>query len=102
MMEKAVGPEHPTVATALTNLAQLSVRRHEYADAEVMTRRSLAIREKALGPNHPDLETALKLLAQIYYLESRYAAAEPLYRRALWGLEKRRLRAQARTASVNA
>src|SRR2546430_4716942 len=49
--EKAVGPEHPPVATSL---------------AEPLYKRSLAIREKALGPDHPDVAQSLVNLAALY------------------------------------
>jgi tetratricopeptide (TPR) repeat protein len=48
--EKALGPDHPDVAVALINLAQLYESQSRYADAEPLYKRSLAIREKALGP----------------------------------------------------
>jgi tetratricopeptide (TPR) repeat protein len=49
--EKALGPDHPDVATALNNLAQLYKDQGSYEDAEPLYKRALAIREKALGPN---------------------------------------------------
>ena len=53
--EKALGPDHPDVATALNNLAELYESQGRYAEAEPLYKRSLAIREKALGPDHPDV-----------------------------------------------
>jgi tetratricopeptide (TPR) repeat protein len=47
--EKAFGPDHPDVATALNNLAVLYENQGRYADAEPLYKRVLAIREKALG-----------------------------------------------------
>src|SRR6266705_554827 len=51
--EKALGPDHPDVASLLNNLAELYRAQGRYADAEALFKRSLAIREKALGPDHP-------------------------------------------------
>ena len=55
ILEKALGPDHPDVATALSNLAELYQDQGRYADAEPLFKRSLSIHEKALGPDHPDV-----------------------------------------------
>ncbi|MFL6417733.1 MAG: tetratricopeptide repeat protein [Bryobacteraceae bacterium] len=55
--EKALGPDHPDVATGLNNLAVLLQAKGDYAAAEPLYRRALAIDEKALGPNHPSMKT---------------------------------------------
>jgi len=81
--EKALGPNHPDVATWLNNLALLLKVQGNYADAEPLYRRALAIDEKALGPNHPGVATDLNNLANLLYAQGNYADAEPLYRRAL-------------------
>ena len=41
--EKALGPDHPDVATSLNNLAALYNDQGRYADAEPLYKRSLAI-----------------------------------------------------------
>ena len=51
--EKALGPEHPDVATSLNNLAELYRDQGKYGEAEPLYQRALAIDEKALGPDHP-------------------------------------------------
>ena len=38
----------------------------DYAKAEPLFKRALAIREKALGPEHPDVATSLNNLALLY------------------------------------
>ena len=64
--EKALGPDHPDVAVALNNLAELYRVQGRYADAEPLYKRALAIREKALGPDHPDVAQSLNNLAVLY------------------------------------
>ena len=81
--EKALGSDHPNVATSLNNLAGLYDHQGQYADAEPLYKRSLAIREKALGPDHPDVANSLNDLAGLYRELGRYADAEPLYKRSL-------------------
>ena len=83
LAEKKFGPNHPTVAMTLTNLALLYARQGRYAEAEPFYKRSLAIDEAALGPNHPSVATTLNNLALLYARQGRYAEAEPLYRRSL-------------------
>jgi len=55
---------------------------HNYAEAEALLKKSLAIREKTRGPDHPDVEVTLRNLAALYKGQGRNAEAEPLYRRA--------------------
>ena len=64
--EKALGPEHPAVATVLNNLGQVAKVQGRYAEAEPLIKRSLAIREKVLGPDHPDVARSLNNLAELY------------------------------------
>ena len=60
----------------------------DYAGAEPLYRRALAINEKALGPDHLDVARSLNNLAGLLKAKGNYAAAEPLYRRALAIAEK--------------
>ncbi len=64
--EKALGPEHPDVATSLNNLAVLYQAQGRYKDAGPLYRRALAIREKTLGPEHPNIVTTLNNMAKLY------------------------------------
>ncbi len=86
--EKALGPEHPDVATDLNNLAELL----QTTAATPRPSRSTGARwrsdEQALGPEHPDVATDLNNLAVLLETTGRYAEAEPLYRRALAICEK--------------
>ena len=59
--EKALGPDHPSTATSLNNLALLYNSQGLYSQAEPLYKRALAINEKALGPDHPDTATSLKI-----------------------------------------
>jgi tetratricopeptide (TPR) repeat protein len=81
--EKALGPDHPAVATSLNNLALLYHAQGQYAQAQPLYTRALAIREKALGPDHPAVAASLNNLALLYNSQGEYAEAEPLYKRAL-------------------
>jgi tetratricopeptide (TPR) repeat protein len=82
------GLEHPNVALSLNNLAALYRKQGRYVEAELLFKRSLAIREKALGLDHPAVAESLNSLAALYKEQGRYAEAEPLYKRALAILEK--------------
>ena len=59
------GPNDPTTATLLNDLADLYRAQGRYAEAEPLYQRSLAIWEKALGPEHPDVATSLNNLATL-------------------------------------
>ena len=71
IFEKTLGSDHPTVAAALNNLAELYVAQGRYAKAEPLHKRSLTIREKALGPGHPDVGASLNNLAALYVAQGR-------------------------------
>jgi tetratricopeptide (TPR) repeat protein len=86
--EKALGPDHPHVATSLNDLAALYHAQGCHSEAEPLYQRSLAIWEKALGPDHPDVAASLNNLALLYRAQGRYAEAEPLYQRSLVIREK--------------
>jgi len=86
--EKALGRDHPSVATTLNNLAALYDAQGRYAEVEPLYQRSLAIYEKALGRDHPYVATTLNNLAGLYDAQGRYAEAEPLYQRSLAIWEK--------------
>jgi tetratricopeptide (TPR) repeat protein len=88
IFEKALGPEHPDVASGLNELAVLYKTQGQYTKAERLYGRALAIWEKALGPEHPYVANGLINLAELYRAQGQYAKAEPLYGRALAISEK--------------
>jgi tetratricopeptide (TPR) repeat protein len=63
--ENSFGVDHPNVATALNNLAQLLQATNRLAEAEPLMRRALAIRERSLVPDHPDIANSLTALAAL-------------------------------------
>ena len=73
--EKALGPEHPDMATTLNNLALLYQAQGDYGRAAPLYQRSLAVREKALGPEHPSVATTLNNLASLYQAQGDYGRA---------------------------
>jgi tetratricopeptide (TPR) repeat protein len=90
IFEKALGPDHPKVATGLSNLAALYQVQGRYAEAEPLLKRALAIFEKALGPSHPDVAQSLNDLALLYQVQGRYAEAELSCTSAPWRSGRRR------------
>jgi tetratricopeptide (TPR) repeat protein len=81
--EASLGPDHPTVAIRLNNLAELLRATTRLAEAEPLYRRALAIDGPSLGPDHSTVATGLNNLALLLQATNRLAEAEPLYRRAL-------------------
>ena len=86
--EKLRGFETPAVAVSLNNLAALLRDMGDYAAAEPLFRRALAVAEKVLGPEHPETGASYSNLAGLLYHIGDYAAAEPLFLRALAIAEK--------------
>jgi tetratricopeptide (TPR) repeat protein len=75
-------------ATTLNNLALSLHSAGDYAAAEPLIRRALAIDEKALGPEHPATAMNLENLAELLEDKGDYAGAEPLLRQVLAIREK--------------
>jgi CHAT domain-containing protein/Tfp pilus assembly protein PilF len=86
--EKTLGPDHPDVALAVNNLANLFNLKGDFERSEEGYQRALKIREKALGPEHPDVASTLNNLAYLYNEKGDYAKAEQLYQRAVAIVEK--------------
>jgi tetratricopeptide (TPR) repeat protein len=81
--EHRLGPNHPSTATALNNLAQLLQATNRLAEAEPLMRRALAIDEASYGNDNPDVARDINNLAQLLMATNRLAEAESLMRRAL-------------------
>jgi tetratricopeptide (TPR) repeat protein len=60
----------------------------DYADAQFLDERALALYEQVVGPDHPDIALSLNNLAMLYRAQGRYGAAEPLLQRALALVER--------------
>ena len=88
ILEKALGKDHPDVATGLNNLGGLYHAQGEYRKALTIYVRALAICEKSFGKDHPDVATSLNNLAGLYHAQGDYAKALPLNERALAIWEK--------------
>ena len=80
--ERALGPDQPSVATSLNNLASLYDTQGQYAQAEPLYKRSLTIREKALGPDHPDVAGSPENMAQLFRATNRGEEAAKFEKRA--------------------
>ncbi|CAN0553959.1 unnamed protein product, partial [Ectocarpus sp. 12 AP-2014] len=63
--EKALGPEHPDVASSLNSRAGLLKAQGKYEEAEPLCLRSLTIRENVYGPDHPAFATGLNSWAAL-------------------------------------
>ena len=63
--EKSFGPDHPTVAIRVNNLALLLQATNRLTEAELLYRRALAIDETSFGPEHPEVAIRLNNLAQL-------------------------------------
>lgn len=73
----------PLMGRTVSNLAFVSSKLGDDANAEVLYKQALAIREAALGPHHRDVARSRRNLAEFYRLTDRPRQAEPLMRRAL-------------------
>jgi hypothetical protein len=74
--EKAIGSDRPNLALYIHNLAALYANQGQYADAEMLHKRLLAI----FGASHPDIARTFNDLAATFIAQGRYAEALPLVR----------------------
>ena len=81
--DQSYGPEHPTVARDLNNLAQLLKATNRLEAAEPLMRRALEIDERSYGPEQPEVARDLNNLALLLKATDRLEEAEPLSRRML-------------------
>jgi tetratricopeptide (TPR) repeat protein len=81
--EASFGPEHPQVASDLSNLAQLLQATNRLTEAEPLMQRALKIDTAHFGPEHPKVAIRLNNLARLFHATNRLAEAEPLMRHAL-------------------
>jgi CHAT domain-containing protein/tetratricopeptide (TPR) repeat protein len=81
--ETALGPDHPRVATRLSNLGGVLVRDNRAVEAIPLFQRALAIVEKSRPADHTDLTGPLSGLAEAMFNIGRLVEAETLLRRAL-------------------
>ena len=61
--ERFLGPNHPSTALTLNNLALLLHKQKAYADARPLYERALEICKRVLGSNHPHTQTIQTNLA---------------------------------------
>ena len=87
-LEKALGPDHPRVASSLNGLGNVAFSQGKYDDARDFHERALAIWEKALGPDHPDIGMPLGGLGNVALSQGKYEDARDFYERALAIKEK--------------
>jgi tetratricopeptide (TPR) repeat protein len=86
--EKALGPDHPDVASSLSSLGELYYSLRRYTQAESLFKRALEIREKVFGLAHPKVAITLHNFASWWDEQGYYMQAEILYKRSLAILEK--------------
>jgi hypothetical protein len=77
--EAVHGPEHPTVATTLNNLALILKDLGDAAAARPLLQRALAIDEAVHGPEHPTVATLRENLTRVG--DSKHAGTRPSRRR---------------------
>jgi Tetratricopeptide repeat len=78
-----LGADNVRLASSLSNLGQLKYKQKDFAQAEALFHRALAIRERVLGPEHFGLVQNINNLAALHYARGELDQAEPLFQRAL-------------------
>jgi tetratricopeptide (TPR) repeat protein len=82
LREKALGPEHPSIAAGLQNMGAALATMGRFDEALVQLERARDLRERVLGRDHPDLGNTLTVMAIVERRRGRYDEAIALYERA--------------------
>ena len=88
IFDKALGKEHPDVATIINNLGNVYNFKGEQDKALQYLQESLRIREKALGKEHPYVAMSLNNLGLLYKNKGEYDKAIQYYQESLRISEK--------------
>lgn len=83
ILEKRLGPEHPSVATPLSNMGSVFNNTGEYDDALKYLCKALAVREKALGLEHPAVAQSLNNIGEVFRSLGEYDKASEYHHKAL-------------------
>jgi tetratricopeptide (TPR) repeat protein/predicted Ser/Thr protein kinase len=83
LLEGLLGPDHPSVASALYNLGNIATRQGQLDQARAYHDRALTIFESALGPEHPEVAGCLVSRANINIQLGRFEPARADLQRSL-------------------
>jgi len=79
--EKALSPDHPSVAESLLGLGSVFVKEKKYSDADAAFQKALGIYDKSQGPGSMNAMRTVFALLGVYSLEGKEAETEPLVKR---------------------
>lgn len=82
LLEAELGSDHPSVANALNNLAEILRMKGEHSQALDIHEQALSSRLRTLGPDHPETARSHENLGNVLAEFERYDEAEHHYRRA--------------------
>jgi serine/threonine-protein kinase len=88
IFEKALGPDHLEVASAVNNLANTLHQLGDYPASLAADRRALGIWEHALGPDHPTVAISLLNMGEVLYAVGDFPGASSAFQRCLTLREK--------------
>ena len=88
LREKVLGPEHPDVASSISNLAGAAWWMGRYDEAVEKAERAVTLQSKALGPAHPEVMKTLIISAGTLFEVGRYEDALKRHERVLELQEK--------------
>ena len=80
---RELGPQHPHMVTALSNLAIMAERNADYADALGLAQQALELSRTLRGEQHPQVGVQLALVASIENWQGDFVAAAEHFDRSL-------------------
>ena len=86
LQRERLGPDHPDLAEAMTNLAANQRRMSKDEEALDNLEQALDLRRRVLGKEHPDTLSSLRELGRLHIRLDRFDRAEPVFREQLAGM----------------
>jgi serine/threonine protein kinase len=80
---KALGPDHPDIASTLSELGTVAWRKGDFAKAKDFMERALAVREKGFGPASEITAYSLHNLGNLYWSQGKFDEARRYLERSL-------------------
>lgn len=84
-LSRLQGSERPDTLMSLNGLALILAKQEQFAEAEAILVKVVAVAKRMLGPDNPDTLEAMNSLAWCYWEQDKFDEAAPLFEQALDG-----------------
>ena len=76
-------PDHADVCSSFETLVEVVVSQNDFADAEALCKKVIALRSLKLGARHVEVAYAMARLGHVYQLQNKHEKADNIYKQAV-------------------